>query len=370
MKSKSRIIAVFTLLAGVAMFTTGLLLPKVVSKDKPIPLNLAATMLTLTDPAATIGPAFRPNGKEETITAPVNRQFNISLGQPATEETASARMGVSTARTDVKDDLQSLLSAEVWSFTIDRLTGDAEGDAKVQDTPAAPPAEVPIDGLWAKFPQWTEQKTYPYFDATLRRTVPAEFKGTVNRVNSQGQDVELYVFRQEIEPTNVAKLYNGFRNKTAVDQDGTLVEGYLFHSGWREILVEPRTGLMVGVEEKIDDVYRDRDGKELQPLLRFHGKTRQGIQEAMLTQAMDTSGQRDTTKVSVVLMVAGVIIAAISLFVVLWPRKKRANGADDPDGTDGTDVIDCTDGTGEEHETQDTKDAHDSERGGAGGGRA
>ena len=104
--------------------------------------------------------------------------------------------------------------------------------------------------------------------------------------------------------------------------------------------------------------------------MRFHGKTRQGIQEAMLTQAMDTSGQRETTKVSVVLMVAGVIIAAISLSVVLWPRKKRANGADDPDGTDGTDVINGTDGTGEEHETQDTKDAHDSERGGAGGGRA
>ncbi|HIW96392.1 MAG TPA: DUF3068 domain-containing protein [Candidatus Corynebacterium gallistercoris] len=325
MKSKSRNIAVFALLAAVAMFTVGVMLPKVVSKDKPIPLDLTASTMTLTDPAATVGAVYQFGAEHpQPIEAPVNRQFNMSLNQPATETTASARVGFTTARADVDDDLESLLNAEVWTFTVDRLTGDAEGTAKVSDTPATPPVEVPIDGLWAKFPQYTEQRSYDYFDATLRRTVPAEFQGTINRTNSQGRDVELYVFRQEIEPTNVAELYPGVRNRAMVDKNGEQVEGFLHHGGWRELQVEPRTGLIISVEEDVQDVYVSAEGEELEELLSFHGKTHQNTQDAMMRQAMDTSGQRETTKVGVTLMVVGVIVAAVSLLVALWPRRRRA----------------------------------------------
>lgn len=325
MNSKSRITAVFALLAAVALFTVGVILPKVVSEDKPIPLDLTATTITLTDPAATVGQGYQIGADNpQALLAPVNRQFNIALNQPATETTASARVGVTTARGDLGDDLESLLSAEVWTFTVNRLTGETEGTAKVSDTPATPPVEMPIDGLWAKFPQHTEQHSYDYFDATLRKSIPAEFQGTINQSDSHGNDVELYVFRQEIEPTNVAELYAGVRNRTNVDKEGKQVEGFLHHGGWRELQVEPRSGLIISVEEEISDVYVSAEGEELEELLRFHGKTQQSTQDAMMKQAMDTFEERGINKVGVALMVVGAIVAAVSLLVALWPRRRRA----------------------------------------------
>ncbi|WP_426718076.1 DUF3068 domain-containing protein [Corynebacterium auriscanis] len=325
MTMKARLLAAFTLFVGCALFVAGWLLPGQVSKDKPVPLTLAATTLFLKDPAATVGPGFQGPDATKSVTAPVNRQFNLLLGEPATESEASARVGVSSSRMDVADDLESLLSAEVWSFTMDRRTGEAKGDAKVADTPATPPTESPIEGYWAKFPQDTQKQSYPYFDQTLRKAIPAEFQGTVNRTNDQGRETELYVFRQTIEPTNVAKLYPGVRHETTLMKDGKQVKGYLTHGGWREITVEPRSGLLVGVEEKIDDVYLTDRGEEVGELLRFHGKTNEPVEQAMLAQALLNSGKRETQKWGVALMVAGAIVSAASLVVVLWPgrRKKR-----------------------------------------------
>ncbi|AEI10257.1 hypothetical protein CRES_1904 [Corynebacterium resistens DSM 45100] len=323
MSMKTRLFAAFTLFIGAALFVAGWLLPGQVSKSKPVPLNLAASTLFLKDPSATIGPAFQGPDAKKSITAPVHRQFNLLMGEPATEDEASARVGVSTSRMDVEDDLKSLLNAEVWSFTIDRRTGEAKGDAKVADTPATPPTESPMEGYWAKFPQETQKQAYPYFDQTLRKAVSAEFKGTVNRTNDQGRETELYVFRQTLEPTNVAKLYPGVRHEVTMEKDGKQVKGYLTHSGWREITVEPCTGLIVSVEEKIDDVYVSDKGEEVGELLRFHGKTNQPVEQAMLAQALVTSGKRDTQTWGVVLMVAGAIVAAASVVIVLWPGRRR-----------------------------------------------
>lgn len=327
MNMKARMFAAFTLFIGAALFVAGWLLPGQVAKSKPVPLNLAATTLFLKDPSATVGPAFQGADAKKSVKAPVNRQFNLLLGEPATEDEASARVGVSTSRMDVKDDLESLLNAEVWSFTIDRRTGEAKGDAKVADTPASPPTQSPVEGAWAKFPQNTEKKAYLYFDQTLRRAVLAEFKGTVNRTNDQGRETELYVFRQELKPTNVAKLYPGYRHETTVEKDGKQVKGYLTHSGWREIAVEPNTGLIVGVEEKVDDVYLTDKGEEVGELLRFHGKTNEPVEQAMLAQALLTSGKRDTQTWGTVLMPIGAIVSAASVVVVLWPgRRKKSRG--------------------------------------------
>ena len=75
-------------LIGVALITVGVMLPKVVSNDKAVPLDLAATTLTLNDPAAVIGPNYQGLDGKEDVTAPVNRQFKITLEEPATDEEA------------------------------------------------------------------------------------------------------------------------------------------------------------------------------------------------------------------------------------------------------------------------------------------
>lgn len=311
-------------LIGVALITVGVMLPKVVSNDKAVPLDLAATTLTLNDPAAVIGPNYQGLDGKEDVTAPVNRQFKITLEEPATDEEASARVGVTTARTDVEDDLESLLDAQVWSFTVDRRTGEAKGNAKVSDTPATPATDGEIAGYWAKFPQGTEQRSYDYFDMTLRRALPAEFTGTRNVTTADGREHELYVFRQEIPATSVAKEYAGVRNTITVEgEDGKPQRAQLFHEGWRELAVEPKSGLLVSVEENVKDTYRDDSGKDVQNLLQFHGKTPQRVTQSMLDQAMEVSGQRHTDKWGVALIVAGVIVAAASVVLVLWRRAKR-----------------------------------------------
>ncbi|MGJ4115981.1 DUF3068 domain-containing protein [Corynebacterium macclintockiae] len=311
-------------LIGCALITVGVMLPKVVANDKALPLDLAATTITLKDPAAVIGPNYQGPKRKEDVTAPVNRQFKITLEEPATEDEASARVGVSTARTDVKDDLESLLDAQVWSFTVDRRTGEAKGDAKVSDTPATPATDGEIAGYWAKFPQGTEKRTYDYFDMTLRRALPAEFTGTRNVTTAEGREHELYVFRQEIPATSVAKEYAGIRNTITVeDENGKPQRAQLFHEGWRELTVEPKSGLLVSVEEDVKDTYRDSSGKDVENLLKFHGKTPQSVTQSMLNQAMEVSGQRHTDKWGVALIVAGVIVAAASVVLVVWKTAKR-----------------------------------------------
>ena len=114
------------------------------------------------------------------------------------------------------------------------------------------------------------------------------------------------------------------RNTITVEgEDGKPQRALLFHEGWRELAVEPKSGLLVSVEENVKDTYRDDSGKDVQNLLQFRGKTPQRVTQSMLDQAMEVSGQRHTDKWGVALIVAGVIVAAASVVLVLWRRAKR-----------------------------------------------
>ena len=65
------------------------------------------------------------------------------------------------------------------------------------------------------------------------------------------------------------------------------------------------------------------DGKEVDTLLQFHGRTVGHEDQRMLEQARTIGHQRDIPKWRVVLIVAGAIVAAVSLFVVLRSEKRK-----------------------------------------------
>ncbi len=321
MLSKLRVPALLALIVGVALIVVGILLPKMVSSDRPVPLELESSTFMLVDPNATVGANYQGLDETESVQAPVARQFKISLDQPADENEASARVGVTTYRQDVKDDLEALLDAQVFSYRVDRFTGEAVGGAgKVADTPVVPSNAVPMEGYWAKFPTSTEKRTYDYFDVTLRDALPAHFDREETRTTNDGHDVPVYVFRQEIEPSSVKEQYEGIRNEITDPESGEKAQ--LFHGGWREITVEPKSGLIVGVEEDVKDVYQI-DGKEVDTLLQFHGRTDGHENQRMLEQARTIGHQRDIPKWRVALIVAGAIVAAVSLFVVLRSGKRK-----------------------------------------------
>lgn len=324
MLSRSRTIALLFLALGIALAVAGAALPKVLTESKPVPLDLSSSTLALEDPAATIGPNYQGMDKDKPVKAPVLRQFNMTLGQPATDEEASARVGVATHRKDVKDDLQSLLDAQVFSYRVDRFSGEAMGaTAKVADTPVMPSSDVAMEGFWAKFPENTEKGSYDYFDVTLRQALPAKFDREETRTTDAGHDVPVYVFRQEIEAASVKENYEGIRNEITDRETGEKAQ--LFHEGWREIAVEPNSGMIVGVEEDVTDAYRV-DGREVQTLLEFHGRTSENNNRKMLQQAMEIGNERELKTWRVALAVIGVIVAAVSLVVVVRPsRAKRKN---------------------------------------------
>lgn len=321
MRNYVRPIAIFSLILGVALLTLGWLLPKAITPERPVPLELAATTLTLEDENATVGQAYPASGGK-TEQAPVQKQFNITLSQPADEETAAAKVGVSTSRTDVDDEAEGLMTAEIWNFMVDRMTGEVTGEAKVADTPATPATTVPNISTWAKFPQDVEQRDYDYFDDQLRAPVPATFKGTINKPDAAGEDHELYIFEQVIPDSKVAEHYDSIWNTTTVERDGEQVEGDLIYSGTRTLTVEPRSGLIVALEESLDSRYEDAEGNRLDDLLVFNGKTTDKVERDMLHQALKLGEFRHSNTWGLVLTGVGAIVTAASLIaLVVWRRK-------------------------------------------------
>lgn len=352
MLSKSRIVAIFALGLASTLIAVGILLPRLFPEETPVPLGLQHTTLSLRDPKATVGTGYLALGEDKKITAPVVRQFNIELGEPASENEATARVGVSNSRENVKDDLESLLDAQVYSYRLNRVTGQAVGDAKVSDTPATPPSKTSMPGYWAKFPIDTQQQTYDYFDWTLRQAFPAHFKGTETHQTTDGKDMQVYLFHQDIEPTKVSDRVASFRS--SIHKDAKRAE--LHHGGWREIAVEPQSGLIVGVEEHIKDDYRAK-GKPVDVLLEFNGRTTESTEAGMLDQAESLGGKRSTEAWGTGLIIAGAVILVVSLVVALR-RGRGRRGAGTGGATDAGDAADTDAG--------DTEDAG-ADAAGAGG---
>ncbi|QNH96611.1 DUF3068 domain-containing protein [Corynebacterium anserum] len=336
MLTRSRLIAILALLVGTALIALGALLPIVAPATKLLPLDLRSTTLTLDDPEAEIGPGFL-NGPEKeqhpTVIAPVVRQFHVTQSDPSDDKSMSVRVGASTHREDIEDDLDSLLSAEIFSYRVDRRSGQAVDDSgQIADFPASPPHDTPMEGNWIKFPENSEQSSYDYYDYTLRRAFPAQFDREETRQDSQGNRVTVNIYKQVIPPTNVAEKYGNIRNQMNIPKEmdirlppNTAPIAQRFHSAEREIAVEPKSGLLVGMTEHTRDEYMVRDEAGLlvpvQLLLDFNGKTTPQVESSMLTQASDFISGLQAKWWSIGFLVAGGIVTVIALYFAFRPRK-------------------------------------------------
>lgn len=121
------------------------------------------------------------------------------------------------------DGSEDMITASVDVFATDRVTGLAVNDGL--DMPAD---AIPHEGLVNKWPFNAEQKTYPYWDTTLKRAVDATFLRTDE---SEGLDVNVYQVQLTDEPAEVAPGVQGTYSTT------------------KEIWVEPRTGGIVNQTE-------------------------------------------------------------------------------------------------------------------------
>lgn len=287
MLPKSRILSALLVGLGVALMVGGVVAPAFINTDGRLSLGLQNTTWTIRDDQAQTRLMSDPSGR--VLTVPVVRQLHLDIQEPATEDTASVRVGATLMRDSRQEESDRLISAQTWNYVMDRVSGEAVTPAEVVHTIGFPPAEVTVDGHWLKFPVDAEQTTYPVFDDTLRAARPAVF---LAQQELEGRTV--YHYRQEIEPTNVAELYPGLFTTLEVEGE----QWPLFHSVTRDLYVDQVTGLLLDWAESVDDFYApDAEAplEQRQTVLRFEG-SREEAQVSAAVAELDQSLDPQTSR--------------------------------------------------------------------------
>nr|VDG62286.1 Protein of uncharacterised function (DUF3068) [Streptococcus thermophilus] len=264
MLPKSRILSAILVGVGIALIVAGLVAPRFLLGDARFPLNLEHTTWTMHDPQGRVFDSeVGENGK--AVEVPVTRQLHMTVQNPATEERTGLRIGDSLLRGDKDSDFDNLIAASTWSYEMDRKTGAFATAAKLSSVMAMPDAEVAVDGVWLKFPLDVQQTEYAVFEPTLRTAAPAVFKE--ERVVA-GRTV--YVFEQRVEAVNVAKLYADVANTlTLPAPGGGQRQVFRYHDATREFTVDQITGVVVGIDERVDDYYADQNGRRAQDIIAY-----------------------------------------------------------------------------------------------------
>ncbi|MCZ9309451.1 DUF3068 domain-containing protein [Corynebacterium uberis] len=325
MLPRSRVVSVLLLGLGAALLAAGLLAPRFIPGDGRLALDVGELTWTTHDEAATTRVFTDP--QRRVFQAPVTHQLNLTIEEPTTASTATARVGSTFVRTSLQQEHDRLMQATVWNWVLDRVTGAAVGPMTLSYQMASPTAQLDVDGVWLKFPANLGRDDVSVLDETLRRATPATF---IDETELHGRKV--YHFRQDIAPTNVALDYEAIGTTidlpTPEGHEGPGETGYLFHSAVRDYYVDQASGLVLNIEESIDDYYGTLDGTRREPVLAFHG-VMEDSQTAQLAQVAQAITQhRGVGMWSWITAGIGAVLAALGLLGALGVASaRRANRA-------------------------------------------
>lgn len=296
----SRSLAALVAGVGIALVVAGVLAPRVLLSGERLPLALGDATWTITD----------PDGMRAGESAPVTRQLHLEVMEPSGDERAAIRVGDSVRAGEAPGDFENLVSATTWSYELDRVSGEALSPAQAQVIFAMPAAQVAVNGVWLKFPSPAPASDVDVFDPVLRGTAPARF---VDTQEIGGRTVNRY--QQTVAPTNIAQRYADPRNTLTIDGERT----FFTHAAERELLVDEQTGVVVGINERVDDYYADAEGNGVQNVLTYDGR----MDEAQVTELVQRVGQAQpkaanpllwwiVTGVGAVLALVGLIGSVVS----------------------------------------------------------
>ena len=318
MLSRPRILSILLLGLGTALLAAGILLPKVLNVDPKMPLDLPPVSYTL---RAEDGISTRINeeGKREEVHSPLQRQLHGVLIEPADADKVSLRVGVTEMRElppEVMgtDPLTELIEANIWTVTIDRLTGEALAPATLVDRMAGVPRSVAFEGNWVKLPADTEEKEYLIFDDLLHDSLPAKFVGEEERGGNR-----VLHFRQDIEKTNLAQKYRSYVSQLTQDDKS----GFLQYQGTRDLWVEPKSGSVIDMAEDIHLWWETRDGEPIMDYLRFNGKMDEGLSNQLLFGAIQNFQRPALEPWSIGLIASGSILVFIAIVGIVRPSTRR-----------------------------------------------
>lgn len=323
MLPKTRIFSALLLGIGVALIAWGLVAPSFVHADGRLPLDLEATTYTLTDDNG----QTRLNSDPEAglIDTPITRQLHFQVMDPANADEATLRVGdtfLHGREGEAGTEQERLLSASVYSFRIDRFSGQVLSDVAMTSQLASPTLNFSVDGNWLKFPTDAQETSYQVLDTTLRQSRPADF---IESVEIDGRTIMHY--RQVIDNANVAESFADPSNTTTLTrEDGGTTTGYLYHDATRDYWVDQRTGLVVDIEEQIDDFYGDRNAEKYEQVFSFHGSLSDDQVTDLVAQAGTIPNGDFSRTANTIGIIVGVILALIGFagsfgFFGLFSRK-------------------------------------------------
>jgi hypothetical protein len=180
-------------------------------------------------------------------------------------------------------------------------------------------------GLSYTFPLGTEKKTYQFFDTTVRRAFPMEYKAT--------EDVEglsTYKFEQTISEQSMGE--QGVPGSLIGQPAELSVQVEQLYSNVRTVWVEPTTGAIVKGQEQQLRVLRTPEGADTTVLEAKVGFTPKTVDEAV-ARAEDSMAKARllSVVVPVAALLLGLLLAAVGAVMMAGRRRTVRRHADERD---------------------------------------
>jgi hypothetical protein len=207
------------------------------------------SITTLVGPDATIFDISSLKEIQTDLTTKVR-----TIGDSKASEKAPGNTVVCVSSTETKSSDGVMRSSEVERVAFDANTAKAVNccDEFISETKGE---ETPVkhEGLLVKFPFHTEKKTYDFWDGSLLKAVPIQYKGTEDL-----DGLTVYKFEHTIEPTKVGEQDLPL-SLLGLEGDETVTADSMY-SNTRTLWVEPNTGVIIKRAEAQNNTF-DYEGE-------------------------------------------------------------------------------------------------------------
>lgn len=207
----------------------------------------------------------------------------------------------------VEDETGTVVTASTIRIAFDRVSSELKNCCGVNN-----------DGKqveWAgtnplKFPFFTEQKSYDYFDTTINQAVPIEFVG-----EEEVEGLSAYKFTQTIEPTQIGE--QELPGNLVGSPDASFVAPR-FYSNVRTLWVEPTTGAIVNGQEQQKQTFRGPDGTDKVTVI----EANLGFAPQEITDSVEYAGSNARlinllrTTIPIIALILGLILIGAAVYLL------------------------------------------------------
>jgi hypothetical protein len=209
--------------------------------------------VTQTDQSGVAAKLFDPATLTERrdVAVKATRYTRGDVPASQTQEALSQDLAVYDTFQRVEDEAGVVVTADTARFAFNRVTSELSNccGANLDGENVEMSGIVPL-----KFPMFTQQQTYPYFDTSLNRGVDAVFQG-----EEEIEGLPVYKFLVTVEPTQIGTL------EVPGDLVGSPLPSYVaprYYANTLILFIEPTTGAIVKGESDQLQTLRGPDGTD------------------------------------------------------------------------------------------------------------